>query len=219
LWDFHHILWSMLFVDRWPTLRSTNANCTSLTHLWSTLIDKCNVVPTLIDKCKLHVIDSAESQHNKHTENTFLWLTHTRTHTDTSVHHAGPIHPWSNHRWCGLSMQLHCQHWHLHTIMHAHKLCEWPYQQVHMWLTCTPTNALHVRCMFVQLTWCELRCNQFDHWDIHAWCCYYTFYMWCIIDAAIYLTAICDVSSILQRNARPQHENIENTLLDHSTRT
>ena len=32
-----------------------------------------------------------------------------------------------------------------------------------------PHNAMNVCCMFVQLTWCEYRCNHFDHWDVHAW--------------------------------------------------
>jgi hypothetical protein len=188
-------------------------------HHWHTdWIDNCNVVPTLIDKCNLHVIDKSADHTTKGTESTCLWLSH--THTDMSVHHAGPIHPWSNHRWCGLGIKLPCKHYHLHMIMHTHTL----------WLTCpshaythalsagsTPHHAIHLRCMFVQLTPCNRRCNQFDHWDIiHAWCCYYilclvyVMHSWC----CMYLAVICAISFILQLLDR----NIENTL-DHSTRT
>ena len=93
-------------------------------------------------------------------------------------------------------------------------------QQVRMWLTCTPTNALHVRCMFVQLTWCEHRCNQFDHWDIHAWY-YYSYYIiymtYHFIDR---LSVTCCIHSFAYIcNSVLSVAYIENTLLDHSTRT
>ena len=192
-------------------------------HHWHTdWIDNCNVVPTLIDKCNLHVIDKTADHTTKGTESTCLWLSLTHRHVGASC--------WPNPSLIKPSLM-----WSEHVITLPTLAFTYDHACTQtVWVTLSasshvvdmhppPTNALHVRCMFVQLTWCELRCNQFDHWDIHTWCCYYTFYMWCIIDAAIYLTAICDVSSILQRNARPhvrpQHQNMKNTLLDHDRRT
>ena len=100
-------------------------------HHWHTdWIDNCNVVPTLIDKCNLHVIDKSADHTTKGTESTCLWLS--LTHTNMSVHHAGPIHPWSNHRWCGLGIKLPCKHYHLHMIMHTHTVIDMP-------ITCTYT--------------------------------------------------------------------------------
>ena len=57
------------------------------------------------------------------------------THTDTDmlVHHAHPIHPWSNHRCCGLKFKLLGKYKHLHMNMHAHPL----------WLTCTSHAYTH----------------------------------------------------------------------------
>ena len=104
-------------------------------HHWHTdWIDNCNVVPTLIDKCNLHVIDkSAESHNKKHWKHLSVTLSITHTHTDMLVHHAHPIHPWSTHRCCGLKFKLLGKYKHLHMIMHAHPL----------WLTCTSHAYTH----------------------------------------------------------------------------
>ncbi len=61
------------------------------------------------------------------------------------------------------------------TVLHAHVVDMQPPP---------PTNARHVRFMFVQLTWCEVRGHQFP----------IEIYM---LDVVIILS-ICDVSSMMQ---------------------
>ena len=195
-----------------------------MTHLWS-------VAFLIVAECM--GVTKVFNHNTKDTENNMLWPTHTHTHhTHTQTRDDGApcwpnpslINPslmWSGHAITLPTLAFTYGHACTQTVWVT--LIGMTCQQVHMRLTCTPTNALHVRCMFVQLTWCEHRCNQFDHWDIHAWYYYYIIYMtYHIIDrlsVILHLQFSAECCIHREHTARPQHENIENTLLDHSTRT
>ena len=147
-------------------------------HQWHTdRIDKCKVVPTLIDKLWTQfwvqnhlstlyllidvadieidnwgcitdtLIESTIAMLCRHWSTNATCMSSTKvritqqkalkapvcdslSHTHMSVHHAGPIHPWYNHRWCGLGIKLPCKHYHLHMIMHTH--CDWHAHHMHI---------------------------------------------------------------------------------------
>ena len=195
--------------------------------------DNCNVVPTSIDKCNLHVIDKTAESHNKQTLKDLsvtLVLSHTPTQTCwcimltqsildqliavvvSSLNYLAniSIYTWS-------CMRTHCD-WHAHH-MYIHM------RSIVVDMHNPPCNSytLHVcPANFWVVACVSRRCNQFDHWDImHAWCCYYILYYICDIQCCIYLSVAyvvhiaCDTSEH-KEHVRPQHQNIKNILSNHN---
>ena len=196
----------------------------TLTIDWHTdWFDNCNVVPTSIDKCNLHVIDKTAESHNKQTLKDLsvtLVLSHTPTQTCwcimltqsildqliavvvSSLNYLAniSIYTWS-------CMRTHCD-WHAHH-MHIHM------RSIVVDMHNPPCNSytLHVcPANFWVVACVSRRCNQFDHWACMLDVVIISYIIYVIFSVAF----ICRLHMLFILHVI--HRNIKNTL-DHNTRT